>query len=213
MDELKERQEEMGVDLQRLIGEILRRIWIVILAAIVGGVGTFLGTFYLVTPMYESSAMFYVNNKSFSIGDASLSLESGDISAAKSLVSSYIVILKTRESLNDVIDYAGVDLTYRDLKGMVTAAAVDSTEIFKVTVTSPDPAEAERIADAIAYILPKRISSIIEGTSAKVVDSAVLPTAPSSPNYTKNTMMGFLVGFALACAVIMELSPGPIPTT
>jgi capsular exopolysaccharide synthesis family protein len=204
MDELKERQEEMGVDLQRLIGEILRRIWIVILAAIVGGVGTFLGTFYLVTPMYESSAMFYVNNKSFSIGDASLSLESGDISAAKSLVSSYIVILKTRESLNDVIDYAGVDRTYGQLKEMITAAAVNSTEIFEVVVTSDDPKEAERIADAIAHILPKRISSIIEGTSAKVVDHAVVASRPSSPNYTVNTMVGILMGvFLSVCGIAL----------
>ena len=204
MDELREKNEEMGVDLQRLVGEILRRIWIVVLAAIVGAAGSFLGTYYLITPLYESSAMFYVNNKSISVGSASVSLESGDISAAKSLVDSYIVILKTRESLSDVIDYAGVKRSYGQLREMISAERVNSTEIFEVVVTSPDPAEAERIADAIAHILPKRISSIIEGTSAKVVDHAVTPSRPSSPNYTVNTMVGFLMGFFLSvCAIAL----------
>ena len=206
MDEnMRDKHEEAGVDLQRLMGELLKRAWIVILAAVAGAVISFLCTFYLVTPLYESSAMFYVNNKSFSVGGASVSLESGDISAAKSLVDSYIVILTTRESLNDVIDYAEVSRSYGELKEMITAAAVNSTEIFEVVVTSPDPEEAERIADAIAHILPKRISSIIEGSSAKVVDHAVIPSKPSSPSYTANTLVGFLLGFVVAvCAIVLR---------
>lgn len=198
-----QQNDEIEIDLQRLIGALLSKAWLIGLVAIVCAVVTFLGTFFFITPEYQSAAMFYVNNSSVSLGDASLSISSADISASKSLVNSYIVILKTRESLNDVIDYAGVDRTYTEVKNMVSAAAVNSTEIFQVVVTSTDPQEAEQIADAIAYILPKRIASIIEGTSAKVVDSAVLPSRPSSPNYTKNTMMGFLVGLVLMAAVIV----------
>ena len=204
MDDMtKEKSGEMEIDIQRLAGEVWRKFWVIILASVLGAVITFLGTYYLITPQYQSSAMFYVNNKAISVGGASVSLESGDITAAKSLVDSYIVILQTRESLNDVIDFAGVDRTYSELQGMITAAAVNSTEIFEVVVTSPDPQEAEKIADAIAYILPKRISSIIEGTSAKVVDNAVTPVRPSSPSYTINTLVGFMMGFALSLVVIV----------
>lgn len=198
-----QQNDEIEIDLQRLIGALLNKAWLIGLVAVVCAVVTFLGTFFFITPEYQSAAMFYVNNSSVSLGDASLSISSADISASKSLVNSYIVILKTRESLNDVIDYAGVDRTYSQVKNMISAAAVNSTEIFQVVVTSTDPQEAEKIADAICYILPKRISSIIEGTSAKVVDSAVLPSRPSSPNYTKNTMIGFLVGLVLMAAVIV----------
>ena len=198
-----EKNEEIEIDLQRLIGALLNRAWLIGLVAVVCAVAMFLGTLFFVTPMYQSSAMFYVNNSDLSLGEASLSISSADISASRSLIKSYIVILKTRESLNDVIDYSGVDRTYGELKGMISAASVDSTEIFRVVVTSPDPKEAQEIADAIAYILPKRIASIIEGTSAKVVDSAVLPSSPSSPNYTKNTLTGFMVGLALAAAIVL----------
>ena len=195
--------DEIEIDLQRLIGVLLNKAWLIGLVAIVCAVVTFLGTFFFITPEYQSAAMFYVNNNSVSLGEASLSITSSDISASKSLVNSYIVILNTRESLNDVIDYAGVDRTYGQVKNMISAEAVDATEIFQVVVTSTDPQEAEQIADAIAYILPKRISSIIEGTSAKVVDSAVLPSKPSSPSYTKNTIMGFLIGLVLMAAIIV----------
>lgn len=198
-----ERSKGMEIDIQRVIGAVWSKLWVVILSAILTTVLTVLGTMFLITPKYEASAMFYVNNNSLSLGDASFSISSSDITASKSLVDSYIVILQTRESLNDVIDYAGVDLTYTELKEMITAEAVNATEIFQVVVTSPDPEEAEKVATAIAYILPKRISSIIEGTSAKIVDPAVLPAKPSSPNYVVNTMVGFLLGMTMSVSIIV----------
>ena len=204
MDEKNfEKNDEIEIDLSRLFGALMSKAWLIALVAIVCAVAVFFGTLFFITPKYNASAKFYVNNTSFSLGEATLSLSSSDISASRGLVKTYLVILNTREVINDVIDYAGVDRTYSEIKGMLTADAVNSTEIFEVVVTSPDPAEAEKIANAIAYILPKRISTIIEGTSAKVVESAVRPVAPSSPNYTKNTMIGFLVGIVLAAAAII----------
>ena len=202
-EKITERNQEFEIDLQRLLGAVLNKSWLVAVVALVCAVVTFLGTFFFITPKYQSSAMFYVNNSAFSLGDAAMSITTGDISASRGLVKNYIIILNTRETLNDVIDYAGVDLTYTEIKRMISAEAVDSTEIFEVVVTSPDPKEAELIADAIAYIMPKRISSIIEGTSAKIVDSAVLPSRPSSPSYTKNTLIGFALGLMMTVAIIV----------
>ena len=203
MDEKEKYQsDEIEIDIGRVFRAIMARAFRVIVVSVLCAAIAFGYTFHLVTPMYQSSAMFYVNNNSFSVGDAALSITSGDLVTSRGLVDSYIVILKTRETLNEVIDYAGVDLSYGQVSGMISASAVNETEIFRVTVTNPDPQEAEKIANAIAYILPKRISNIIDGTSAKIVDSAVIPAGPSSPSYTKNTLVGFLVGFLLSAGLI-----------
>ena len=204
MNEKKtDRNEEIEIDIQRLFSILWDKLWLILVAAVTGALAMFLVTFFVITPKYESSAMFYVNNNSLSVGDASFSISSSDITASKSLVDSYIVILQTRETLNDVMDYSGVNYSYEDMKKMLSASAVNSTEIFEVVVTSPDPFEAERIATAIAYILPKRISSIIEGTSAKVVDAAVVAAKPSSPSYVVNTLTGFLLGFVMAVSLLI----------
>lgn len=198
-----DRNEEIEIDIQRLFSILWDKLWLILVAAVTGALATFLVTFFMITPKYESSAMFYVNNNSLSVGDASFSISSSDITASKSLVDSYIVILQTRETLNDVMDYAGVNYSYDEMKRMLSASAVNSTEIFEVVVTSPDPFEAEQIATAIAYILPKRISSIIEGTSAKVVDAAVVAASPSSPSYVINTLTGFMLGFVMAVSLLI----------
>ncbi|MBR6529106.1 MAG: polysaccharide biosynthesis tyrosine autokinase [Firmicutes bacterium] len=197
-----EKNEELEIDLQRLFGALLKRAWMIVAATLICGLVSLGVTQFLITPMYESTAMFYVNNGSLSVGGTSLSLSSSDISVSKSLVDSYIVILKTRETLNDVADYAEIDRSYAELKEMISASAVNDTEIFKVVVTSEDPEEAEKLADAISYLLPKRIANIVEGTSAQIVDHAVLPSAPSSPNVLKNTVLGAMIGFILSIGAI-----------
>lgn len=203
MDEKEKNQrDEIEIDIGRVVRAVMNRAWRVVLVSVLCAAIAFGYTYQFITPLYQSAAMFYVNNNSFSVGDAALSITSGDLVTSRGLVDSYIVILKTRETLNEVIDYAGVDLSYGEVSGMISAAAVNETEIFRVTVTNPDPQEAEKIANAIAYILPKRISNIIDGTSAKIVDSAVVPAGPSSPSYTRNTLIGFLLGFLVSAGMI-----------
>ena len=207
MDEkVMHNREELEIDLKRLVTALLDKAWLIGVVAILCAVIAFAGTFFFITPTYQSSAMFYENNTDISVGGTNLSLTSGDISASRGLVDTYIVILNTRETLLDVLDYAEVDISYGKLHSMIQATDVSGTEVFRVTVTSTDPYEAEELANAIAHVLPKRISSIIEGSSAKVVDTAVVASAPSSPNYTKNTMLGLVVGLLLAAAAVVVVT-------
>lgn len=167
------------------------------------GAAAFFFTYFLIVPQYKSSALMYVNNSSISVGSTTVSLS--DLSASQTLVDTYIVILKTRLTLNEVIERAELDYSYEDLRDMISAASVNSTEIFEVAVTSPDPAEAERIANTIVRVLPEKISEIMDGSSVRTVDFAVQPTEKSSPSITKNVALGMILGFALSCGVLILL--------
>ena len=70
----------------------------------------------------------YVNNSNLSVGSTSISLT--DLNAAQSLVDTYIVILKSRPTLEDVIEKANVSYTYEQLESMISASSVDGTEGF-----------------------------------------------------------------------------------
>lgn len=205
MNEKTVEKNEFEIDLRRSFQALVKHIWIIIAAAVIGALLTLVGTVIFVTPEYQSSAMFYVNNSSVGVSDATASISSGDLSTSRNLVNSYIVILKTRESLNAVIEDAGVDRSYAEVLQMISAEAVNKTEVFKVTVTSTDAQEAEKLANAVANTLPSRIADIIDGTSAKVVSNAVVATKASSPSYSGNTLMGLMAGLVLAAAVVVLL--------
>lgn len=192
------------IDIVRLFRALWHRAWAIILAAVLFGVTAFGYTQLMVTPLYKARTLLYVNG-SVSIGDAKVSISSGDLSVAKSLVDTYMVILKSRTTLNEVIEQTGLGYSYEQLKGMISCASVNSTEIFYVEVTNPNPKEAELIANTIAQVLPEKISAVVEGSSMRIVDYAVEPVHPSSPNVTRNTIVGILLGIVLTCGVIVVL--------
>ena len=194
---------EIEIDLQRLSHAVLTKAWLIAVVSIVCAVATYVGMLLLVTPTYQSSIMFYVNNSSSSQDSGNNSVTNADLTASRSLVKSYIIILNTKETLNEVIKEAGLELTHHQVKDMISADAVESTEIVRITITSPDPNEAEKLANAIAAILPTHINRIIDGTSARIVETADVAQRPSSPNYMQNTVLGFVISLVLMLAIVL----------
>lgn len=196
---------EIEIDLLHLIKVLWQKAWIIALSLILCGVIAFSYAFFFVTPQYQAKAMMYVNNSSFSVGSTSFSISSSELSAAKTLLDIYVVILNSRTTLEAVISEAGLDYTYKELGEMVSAGAVNGTEVFEIVATSSDPAEAEVIVDTITDILPDRISEIVDGSSVRIVDTAILPTERSSPSYSRFAVIGMLLGFVASCGVIIVL--------
>jgi len=199
----KEYPEQIEIDLMQLLHALWHRLWAIILAAVIGGGALFSYAAFLITPLYEAEALMYVNNSSFSLGSTSFSISSSELTAAKTLVDTYIVILKTRSTLNEVIREAGLNYSYQELSEMIGSEPVNNTEIFSIKVTSSNPQEAELIANTIAEVLPDKIADIVDGSSVRVVDYAVTPAEKASPSITLFTAIGVLVGIVLACLIII----------
>lgn len=195
--------EYYEIDLFQLLRALWRKAWAIVLAAVIGGGAAFSYAAFLVTPLYEADAQMYVNNSSFSVGSTSFSFSSAELTAAQSLVDTYIVILNSRDTLNEIIRATGVDYNYKELSSMLSAQPVNNTEVFSITVTSADPQEAELIANAIVDILPDRIADIVDGSSVRVVHYAIVPTEKASPNITMFTAVGMLLGIAISCIVVI----------
>lgn len=191
------------IDLNQILHALWHRLWAIILAAVIAGGALFSYAAFLITPLYEAEALMYVNNSSFSLGSTSFSISSSELTAAQSLVDTYIVILKTRTTLNEVIQEANLDYSYKELSEMITSEPVNNTEIFSVKVTSDSPQEAEQIANTIAEILPNKIADIVDGSSVRVVDYAFVPAEKASPSITLFTAIGVLIGIVLACMIII----------
>lgn len=193
-------RQNYTVDLMHIVKTLWRRVWIIILAGLLaGGIGFSVAAF-LVAPQYSSSIMLYVNNNSSS---SNTSISASDLSAAQSLVKTYIVMLKNPATLNAVIEKTGVNYTYEQLSDRIEAESVDDTEVMRVTVTTGDPYEAFEIAQAITEIMPERISEILEGASMSVVDSGTLDLEKTSPSITKYTVLGAFIGIMLAAAALV----------
>lgn len=199
---MNKESEYIQIDLLKIAEGILRRFWMVALCMILCGVLLFSYAAFYLSPQYEASVMVYVNNSSFSVGATTFSISASEISAARGLVDTYLVILTTRTTLNEVIRVGELDYTYEELVKKISAESVNETEVFSITVTSGDPYEAEHIANTIARVLPDKIAAIVEGSAARIVDYAVVPSKKVSPSIRNYTLIGLLIGLLFSCGVI-----------
>lgn len=193
------------VGLRRVLRALWHKIWIVGIAAVVCAAIAFSVSVLFIAPRYEATTMLYVANSSISFSSTTLSISSADLTAAQSLVKTYLVVLNSRSTLETVIQEAEVDYSYEQLQDMISAGAVNETEIFQVTVTSRDPKEAKRIANAVAVVLLAKIPDIIDGSSVRVVDYAVTPAERSYPNVFVHGLVGLALGAVVSTLVIILL--------
>lgn len=191
------------IDLLKLAQALWAKIWVLIICAAIGAGIAFSFSFFLITPQYEASALLYVNNNSVDLGNTKLSITSGDLSAASGLIDTYAVILTSRNTLETVIANSQLPFSYSQLKEKVSAGSVNNTAIFKITATDKDPEMAAYIVNSILEVLPGRISKIVEGSSVEIVDYAVPPVKPASPNIMKNTAIGALIGLVASAAIVI----------
>ena len=196
--------ETVEIDLKELAKVLWKRAWVIAICIVLVATSTYIYTKSFVTPLYTASVTIYVNNNSNR--NNSNALSSGDLAVALRLVNTYINILGSDQVLEEVIEKTGVMLTSDQLRSMITAETMGETEMFKVKVRTPSPQLSKDLANTIAEVAPGRISSVIEGSSAKVVDYAKLPEGRSFPSYTKNAVLGFVLGLAGSAAVVVGWS-------
>ena len=77
------------------------------------------------------------------------------------------------------------------------------TRILRFTVLDANAKEAKKIANELADVTAERVAYVMSSDKPKVVEEAVVPKYPSSPNTKKNTAMGGLAFAFVAAAVIV----------
>jgi succinoglycan biosynthesis transport protein ExoP len=103
--------------------------------------------------------------------------------------------------LQPVIDRLALSVTPRELAKSISATVPADTVIIEVAATSEDPVLAARTANAIAEELsavagrlsPKRPDGT-EAVRATILETAQVPTEPSSPNTIRNVVLGLVLG-------------------
>lgn len=189
------------INLLAIFTELFKKLWLLILVAVIVGGSCFALSKFLITPTYRASFTAYVNNRS-QLSTVQDTISSNDVSASQQLVRAYSKIIVSKNVLSGAAESISSDLSYTQLKNMVTAQ-VDDTEIITVYVVDSSPEEAYKLASAIANISTIKIADIIEGSSMKIIDMPQKPTSIYKPSYVKNTAIGCLIGVVLAAAYVI----------
>jgi capsular polysaccharide biosynthesis protein len=199
MEGMDYKSDEVTIDLMELVTQLWRHLPILLLSAILGAALGFGVSKFVLTPEYEATALMIVNTRQ----DTSANVTSDQINSATKLVETYSIIIKSDTVLQQVIDNLHLNMTYAQLSEKVSVAAVNSTQVMKVTVVDPSVSTAKAICEQITLLAPDLIVESVEAGSVKVISQAKGNADPVSPNVMRNTVVACLVAFMLCAGVII----------
>lgn len=194
------RNDEAEIDLREIFGLLLNKAGVIILTAVLGVLIALAFTKLLVTPLYCATTQIYVTNKT---SDNTQLVNVSDLQSSTYLTKDYMVLVKSRPVLEQVIADMKLEMKAGDLASKISVSTPTDTRILTISVTDPDPILAKMLADSIREAAKNQIVSVMGVEAVNTVEEANLPENPVSPNVKMNILIGFALGLILAMAVVI----------
>lgn len=191
--------DEIEIDLMEVFYLLWSKIWIIIISGIITASAAGLISSFLITPIYTSTTKLYILSKSTTLTSLA------DLQIGTQLTQDYMVLVKSRPVVTQVINNLELNMTYEEMTDVITITNPTDTRILEITANYPDPYLAKEIVDEFAIVSSDQIAKIMDAEKPAIVEEGYMQPLPTSPNKTKNTAIGGIIGIILASAIITLL--------
>ncbi len=190
---------------------MLRSRWLLIVLAGLLGTSLALTVAAIQKPKYTATADVFVTVTS---GQTTGDLAQGG-TFSQDQARNFAAVVPKEIVLGPVITQFNLDTTLEDLRKNIDVSVPLNTSLITIDVTDKDPEMAAALANAIANQLSIAVSDLSPKVSdvkgapvrAQLIEAAIVPDKPSSPNIPLYAMLGMLGGLVLAIGylVVVEL--------
>lgn len=203
MENLKsnvENNEEIEIDLSRLLTEIRKKIKFIILVGIIGGAIAFTFTNFFISKKYESSARIYLKPNTTETG----SIDYNTLTANSKMVNNYMLMIQGDSILDKVTETLKLeDKGENFLKESLSVTNETDSEIIKVTARTEDPELSKDIVSAVVDQFFSDVKAKLDVKNLMIIDQAKVEETPVAPNKKINTALGILAGIAISGGIVV----------
>lgn len=189
--------EETEISLEELFVILKQKSKMIVMLSMLGLLLSGLYTFFLVTPMYESSSRLVVNQTQ----NTNQTITNTDIQTNLNLINTYQSIIKEPIILEDVIAETDSNLTIGELRNKINVQTEANSLVFGISIKDSSPYMAADLANATAQVFQSKIGEILEVESVTILSEAIPNTNAVSPNTTVNLAIGLILGLMIGVGV------------
>lgn len=193
--------ENETIDLMRLVRMIRKRLWVIVLAAFlcVGLSGVY--SYFIVEEEYSADVLLYIWQETESGSQDAVNYS--DLQLFAQLVNDYQELAKSRLVTGIVAEELGLPATsIARLRSMITVGNKANTRHLTIVVKDTDPVFAATLANKVADVFSRVVVEKMGAGQVNIIDTAIVPGSPSSPNKPMNLMVGLLLGLMLGVGII-----------
>lgn len=210
-----------GYTIKSIFQLLVSKLWLILTMMIVGGGTMFCVSKFMMPLKYQSYTSMYVKNSNETIITDGVNLN--DLNASKSLLDTYIAVLQddavievigdellkkhTADELDGIfsVNKEKNKISVESIRSCLTMAAVNETEVLKVTAITKDADISAELCNIIADIAPDFLIRVVGAGSVEAIGEAKPDYDPVSPNVMKFTILGILAGMLIAVIIIFVL--------
>ncbi|QKY70317.1 YveK family protein [Lentibacillus sp. CBA3610] len=197
------------------IFEVLKKRMLLIISFIVGtALISAIITFFFITPQYESSSQFLVNQGEQQ--DSEMTSNELNVQTNVELINTYNVIIQSPAILENVVEELNLNLNTSQLSDKITVESAENSQVVTVTATDPDPNLARDIANTTVTTFQSEIPDIMNVDNVSILSAAELSPNPSpvSPQPLLNIAIAIVLGgmLGVGLAFLIEYLDNTIKT-
>ena len=181
------------IDLLYLLKKLWEKKILILFSTVLFGLLALLISVFILKPTFTSSTRIYVAN------------QTSDLQAGTYLVNDYKEIITSDSVLLDVIAREGLSTTPKELTTDIDVEIPVNTRIITISVDSKSPEEAQQLANTLRIVASEKIKEVTKVEDVTTIEEAKLPETASSPNISRNVLLGALVGGFITVVMILLL--------
>jgi succinoglycan biosynthesis transport protein ExoP len=188
------------INLMEIILLVLKRWYIIFVLAIIGATLAYYVTTNYVQPVYQANAKLFIGREKNSI--AGLSISYAELQTYNQLLYDYQQIAQTRYVIEKVISNLNLNMSVGAFRSSLGVSTIEGARLFIVSFKSTNRELARDAANELAEQLMIAVSDIFSVENIQIIDEALLPEYPISPNKFKNTIIAGIIGMIIGVLAI-----------
>ena len=199
MDNTKQMHKAGGIlpfDPIVLLQDVVKRWLLILLAALMVGVGSYIWTDVNYEPTYRTTTTFVVTAR------GSSSTVYTNLSSTSTLASIFSDLLNSSIMRKTILE----ELGSASFDGTIQAKAIPETNLLTVTVTASDPRSAFLVAQAIVDHHEEVTYQVVDTVSLDVLQWPAVPAGPINYSAASGRMRSMAVYAAVAVTMLLALA-------
>lgn len=182
---------EETISIKDIFKTLKKRFKLIMLLTLIAALISGTISYFLLTPVYQSSTQILVNQK-----QSENQLDSNQIRSNIDMINTYSVIIKSPAILQKVIDELELDQSIDQLSEKITINSQENSQVFSLTVQDSNPTKAVDIANSVSETFQAEIKDIMNVDNVSVLAKAEIKENPTpvKPNPLLNIAIAIVVG-------------------